>query len=230
MCALPLCLSSTVKRVFPNHSGSVRMHSTLTSKSAQPHSSRSKGFLCAVSVCASLGLTGCATKIATFVGVEMHGNQRFIGVVTQSAAAAADHVIQQWLGLWETGQLNTCYHQLAPNVQKELSGERLKEIKDALDSTYGRTQTTSILVMPLTSTFPSLDEALFKQTPESAFHYYKYVLARYINRRPQHNLVYFFGVGMLDEQLRIVTFGIGEERSDPARENDYVYWFGYPPF
>lgn len=176
-------------------------------------------------------LAGCATRSYNFVGVHFIGQQsRAYGEVAKTAVEPVNNFIKEWLGFWENNQFEQCHKLLSEKIQNELSVKKLEVIKDDLIRKYGKTQKTEILEIPQTRFFPMVDEALFKKTPQEALRYYNYVLARYINYRSKLNIVYFIGVGLRDKTFEIVTLGMGEETSDPTKEPEYLYWYGYPSF
>ena len=146
-----------------------------------------------------------------------------MGVVSASVTKPVDEFIQDWLINWGHEDLNACYTNLSSEIQKQISVEQLGKVSSDLDVRYGKAERTTILKMPVTNGFPSLDEANFRD-----LQYYDYVLGRYLNHRDKHNLVYFFGVAKRDGQLRIVTFGISEEALTPSEAPKDIYWFGYP--
>ena len=166
--------------------------------------------------------SGCRSSY--FVGVQGSGKSPFIGVVSASATKPVDGFIQDWLIKWEHGDFKACYSSLSGDVQKQLSVDQLGRVSSDLDARYGKTERTTILAMPVTNGFPSLDEANFRGLQN-----YDYVLGRYLNHRAKHNLVCFFGVANRDGQLRIVTFGISEEALTPNEAPKDIYWYGYPP-
>jgi hypothetical protein len=166
--------------------------------------------------------SGC--RSAYFVGVQGSGNGRYVGVVSASTTRPVGSFIQDWLIKWEHGDYKACYVSLSGDAQKQLSVDQFGRVSSDLDLRYGKTERTTILTMPVTYGLPILDEENFR-----TMQYYDYILGRYLNHRAKHNLVYFFGVTKQDGQLRIVTFGIGEEALTPNETPKYIYWFGYPP-
>ena len=173
---------------------------------------------------------GCATKSHNFVGIHFVGQNHVLSVVANSAMVPVENFIRGWLDDWESGQFKRCYNSFSKQIQRELSIEQFHIIQSDLNKKYGQTQKTVILDLPITKTFPLVDEALFKKTASNTLTYYDYVLARYLNHRIKHNLVYFIGVGMKNEKFEIVSFGAGEESFRPEEENNYLFWFGYPSF
>ncbi len=173
---------------------------------------------------------GCAVKSYNFVGVSYLGQNRMIGVVSSSAGKVADDFLKGWLTKIETGDLDKCYDSFSDQIRQELSLERFKAIKSDLDAKYGRTQETLGLEMPGARFFPPLDEANFQGSASAGIKYYDYIMGRYLNKRPVHNLVYFIGVALDKEQFQIVSFGVGEETFDSQDDGNYFYWFGYPAF
>ena len=173
---------------------------------------------------------GCAIKSYNFVGVSHLGQNRMIGVVSSSAGKMADDFLKGWLSEIETGNLDKCYDSFSDQVKQELSLEKFKAIKSDLDAQYGQTQETVRLEMPGARFFPMLDEANFQGSASAGIKYYDYIMGRYLNKRPVHNLVYFTGAALNNAQFQIVSFGVCEETYDPQDDGKYLYWFGYPAF
>jgi hypothetical protein len=186
---------------------------------------RRSQFLACLTAAIFLAMLTSGCRSSYFVGVQGLDHGRFISVVSASATEPVDRFIQRWLIKWEQKDFNACYTNFSIGIQKQLSVEQLGKVSSDLDMRYGKTKQTTILKMPVTNGFPSLDEANFR-----GLQYYDYVLGRYLDRRDKQNLVYFFGVAQRNSQFEIVTFGIGEEKLTPNEAPKYIYWFGYPSF
>ncbi len=174
-----------------------------------------------------LALVGC--KSADFVGVQVTTHQRFIGAVANSAVAPVGELIDIWLENWGQQKFELCYGVLSEEIRGKVDVTQLAAIAQEFDEKFGKIKSRRRLEMPATRNFAALDEALLRTDSSKALQYYDYVLGRYLVLREKQDQVYFFGVALMDGQLRIVSLGFGKARHSPDEPQEpFLYWFGYP--